>query len=79
MPQEGLPDPAAGYVHPAAGFLSEADHAAHLVELRTDWREFTTEDLALGAIRAVLDDESINNDARVSLVRAVLTESGWRD
>lgn len=77
MPQEGLPDPAAGYAHPAAGFISEADHAAHLVELRTDFREFTTDDLVLGAIRRVIEDDTLNNDARCSLINSILRESGW--
>lgn len=77
MPQEGLPDPAATLNHPAAGFISEAAHALALTALRREFREFSTDDLALQAIRQVVNDRELNNDATCSLVRSVLVEAGW--
>lgn len=76
MPQEGLPA-ADGYAHPAAGFISEAAHATALTGLRRTYREFSTDDLALEAIRDVVSDPELNNDATCSLVRSVLIEAGW--
>jgi hypothetical protein len=76
VPQEGLPEPSA-YDHPAGGFISEAAFDEHMTGLRERHRGFRTSVMVIMAVREVMEDDTINNDASCSLVRGVLHEGGW--
>lgn len=50
---------------------------AYLAPLRVQWRGFRGNFYILCAIRAIIDDDSLTNHAKVAIIGQVLDEGGW--
>lgn len=58
------------------GFISETVFKEYLLTLRAEHRDFQDNDDAFHAIRAVLDDKSLSDQAVLTMVEHVMRESG---